>query len=381
MLYIPFFDYTPHSASVNRLFAYLKAISEAGIKARVVFFLREHGPFRVEEQLPGIEFQYMWERWYINLPRMNRLLSLRLYLYQFVKRLSSGDTVFVYGFPDMLMALSHRTDIRVFHETTEHPKASFGACLSTTTLVRYHEVCAKLDGVIVISQGLKDYFIQHGCDSSRVYVVNMIVDTSRFEGLKKHKTESKYIAYCGTASNTKDGVDQLIKAFALVVKRHPEYKLYIIGRTPSKQQYFENKNMVRDLGLEENVVFTGVVASDKMPQILKDAEILALARPDNLQAQYGFPTKLGEYLLSANPVIITRVGDIPLFLKDGESALIAEAGSPRAFANKLCWAIDFPDEAKKIGLNGKHVAEKHFNYETETHKLLKIMNLNIVNNE
>ena len=376
MLYIPFFDYIPHSASVNRLFAYLKAISEAGIKARVVFFLRENGPFRVEKQLPGIEFQYMWERWYINLPRMNRLLSLRLYLYQFVKRLSSGDTVFVYGFPDMLMALSHRTDIRVFHETTEHPKASFGACFSTTTLVRYHEVCAKLDGVIVISQGLKDYFIQHGCDSSRVYVVNMIVDTSRFEGLKKHKTESKYIAYCGTASNTKDGVDQLIKAFALVVKRHPEYKLYIIGRTPSKQQYFENKNMVRDLGLEENVVFTGVVAGDKMPQILKDAEILALARPDNLQAQYGFPTKLGEYLLTGNPVVITQVGDVSLFLKDGESALISVANCPKMFADKLCWAIENPGKARIISENGRAVAERYFNYKTETQKLIEILNIN-----
>ena len=67
--------------------------------------------------------------------------------------------------------------------------------------------------------------------------------------------------------------------------------------------------------MKDSIVFTGIVSAADIPQILKNAAVLALDRPDSLQAQCGFPTKLGEYLLTENPVIVTKVGDIPLFLE------------------------------------------------------------------
>ena len=108
--------------------------------------------------------------------------------------------------------------------------------------------------------------------------------------------------------------------------------------------------------------------------MLKNATILALDRPNNLQAKYGFPTKLGEYLQTGNPVVITRVGDIPIFFKDGESALIAEPENPESFAEKLCWAIEHPVEAREIGIKGKHVADIHFNSLLETKKIINVIN-------
>lgn len=374
MVYLPFIEYNPNSAAVNRIMGYLKAFSEKGIRAHVVFFLRGDKAFRVKELYPGIEFSYMWERWYVDLPRINKLFSLRLYIHQFIKRLSPGDTVYVYGFPDMVLALLRRKDIRVFHETTEHPNASFCAYFPRTTLKKYLIACAQYDGIIVISDALKKFFIENGLHPDKVHIVNMIVDTTRFEGLHKIPMEN-HIAYCGTASNTKDGVDQLIKAFALVLRKHSNYKLYIIGSTPSKKQTFDNFELVKELGIENSVVFTGEVPAADIPQMLKNASILALDRPDNLQAKYGFPTKLGEYLLSTNPVIVTRVGDIPLFLTDGESALLAEPNSPLSFSDRICWAIEHPEEAKAIGECGRLVAENHFDFRKETDKLVKIMDL------
>ena len=203
-------------------------------------------------------------------------------------------------------------------------------------------------------------------------MINMIVDTSRFLGIEKQSSE-KYIAYCGTASNNKDGVDELIRAFAILVSKHPDYKLYIIGNTPSKDQRFGNLELVKSLGIEKNVVFTGIVSRDEIPQLLKNAEILALDRPDNLQAKYGFPTKLGEYLLTGNPVVVTNVGDIPLFLKNGISAFIADPQNAQSFADKLCWVIEHPKEAKVVGENGKRIAEMSFSYLTETKKLVNII--------
>ena len=79
---------------------------------------------------------------------------------------------------------------------------------------------------------------------------------------------------------------------------------------------------------------------------------------------------MGEYLLTGNPVVITRVGDIPLFLKDKESALMSECGDVDAFAANIKWVIEHPAESIIIGEKGKKVAQESFNYIKESKKML-----------
>ena len=167
----------------------------------------------------------------------------------------------------------------------------------------------------------------------------MTVDADRFIGVNKKTDKEKYVAYCGTASNNKDGVDKLIKAFAIVCKKHDKIKLLIIGKTPSEKEKTGNNALIKSLGIADKVIFTGFVNANLIPQLLMGAEVLLLDRPDNIQARNGFPTKLGEYLLTGKPVVVTKVGDIPLFLKDGESALLADPQNEQDFADKICWAI------------------------------------------
>ena len=66
--------------------------------------------------------------------------------------------------------------------------------------------------------------------------------------------------------------------------------------------------------------------------------------------------------MAGNPVVVTKVGDFPLFLKDGESALLAEPDNPASFAEKLIQAISNPNESERIGNNGKKVALDSFAY-------------------
>lgn len=371
MFYLVTNTYSPNTAPSNRIIAYAKALSELNTKTRVIFFMPDKNYSKVDISLKNIDFEYCWDKHYIDIPKL-KLLSFHLYMRQLAKRLHSNDKVLVYGFPDLVVYLSKKSFACLYSEKTEHPEASFVCPVKRITISEYLETCRRIAGVIVISQNLKDYFIHNGVSPEKIHVVNMIVDTSRFEKVKREPTE-KYIAYCGTASNNKDGVDELIRAFAILTNNHPDYKLYIIGETPSKDQRFSNLELVKSLGIENKVVFTGIVNRNEIPQLLKNAEILALDRPDNLQAKYGFPTKLGEYLLTGNPVVVTRVGDIPLFLKDGESAFIAEPQNAQCFANKLSLAIEHPNKAKTVGENGEKVAKQSFNYLTETKKIVELL--------
>lgn len=377
MIYFLNFQYSPNTAPENRMQGYYHALDKMNVKATVVYIHPDNHCSRNSTIYKNISTEYLWNPYMLYRGPFRRLTIFR-YIRRFLKRLKEGDIVYTYSISLLTKMCEEVKGVRVFAERTEHPKATIAfpnplLALSDSEIIT---TIKKLSGLFVISNPLKEYYENLGMNPSKIHVINMTVDVDRFLNIKKTACKERYIAYCGNVSNNKDGVDILIKAFDLVCKERPYIKLYIIGKTPSKKDSSDNIQLIKSLGIEEKIVYTGVVSSRRIPQLLKDADVLALARPDNLQAKYGFPTKLGEYLLTENPVVVTSVGDIPLFLKDGISALISEPSNVKMFADKLLWALDNPEKASIIGKAGADVAIKDFNSKIETQKLISVISLN-----
>lgn len=206
-----------------------------------------------------------------------------------------------------------------------------------------------------------------------IVVSNMFVDTTRFNNLNK-VNRKHVISYCGTISIHKDGVDDLIKAFAKVSHKYPDYQLWIIG---GFEKLYDDESilysLVKSLKIADKVVFTGRVSPDDLPLMLMQSSILALARPNNNQAKYGFPTKVGEYLYTGNPVVLTEVGDLNLFLHHKDNCLFARPNDYEDFADKLLWVIEHQDEASQIGIRGKQTVEKEFNVLGQCKRVLSFM--------
>ena len=105
MFYLVSGVYLPNTASANRIMAYVRTLSKFNVKTRVVFFAPSRTKSTVQEVFPNVEFEYLWQKCYINIPKLNKL-SLRLYLKKFVNSLKSGDKIYVYGFPDIVVELA-----------------------------------------------------------------------------------------------------------------------------------------------------------------------------------------------------------------------------------------------------------------------------------
>lgn len=371
MLHIIEFSYNPSTASCNRLMGYFRQWDKKGIEATVYYLAPSSKYDKVKEIFSHIHFVYCWNR-FIPYRKFIKKYFMNRYIQSIASNLKSGDIVYTYSVSSITKACLEKKGIRVYAEVTEHPMACSPVADPSLLLdeVSYNDTLMRLDGLFVISSPLKEYFQSLGVSQSKIQIVNMIVDPTRFENIQKTKPPYRYIAYCGTASNTKDGVDELIKAFSLVTKEIDDVKLMIIGKTPKKTEKNANIDLIKQLNLVDKIVFTGLVPSSEIPQILKNAEVLALDRPDNLQAHYGFPTKLGEYLLTGNPVVVTSVGDIPIYLEDGESALISPPSNAELFSQKIIWALNNPTEAKVIGERGREVALKYFNSIIESEKII-----------
>lgn len=166
----------------------------------------------------------------------------------------------------------------------------------------------------------------------------------------------------------KDGLHNLITIFSIVEQRGLPLSLLLIGGTNNKEEYDELISLNKRLG-NKHVVFYGRAERDKMPSLLQGAMMLVLARPSSLQSTGGFPTKLGEYLCTGNPVVVTAVGDIPHYLKDKENAYVVRPDDNEAFADAICYVWEHREEARKVGKNGQELAMTVFNGEYQAKRI------------
>lgn len=216
----------------------------------------------------------------------------------------------------------------------------------------------EVDYIFFMTNNLKEKYskILDGFNHN-VYLLPMSVDMNRFENLGKKPSDDFVIAYCGSSSFHKDGVDILIKAFDILANDNSEIRLKIAA-------FWENDGnrmmSMIDNSTSKRIEYVGELSKEEIPQFIMNASILVLPRPLSEQATYGFPTKLGEYLATGNPVCCTRVGEIDSYLVDRYSVFFTEPGSLNSLVSTLEEIILNPIKANEVGQHGKLAAYQHF---------------------
>lgn len=187
-------------------------------------------------------------------------------------------------------------------------------------------------------------------------VVSSITDLSRFSSVKKQrkcicKQSEVKVVYMGNMELSKDNVDNILYAFALLLKKGYKATLYLYGR-PSNKDKTKLDGIIRRENIQGKVFFS-YATFNEVPNVLSAADILVSSQPVTVRADGGFPTKLGEYLMSETPVLLTDVGEISQYFKDNVHLFFAKPEHPTDFAERMAWIIDNYEEARSVALDGK----------------------------
>jgi glycosyltransferase involved in cell wall biosynthesis len=378
--------YPDGGAATNRHMAYAKGLVETGHRVTFVLLSNQnsiHHGFSDEGTIYIFAFPEGYD--YKNSNKFKKLFSQIksikagiLIISQIHRKAKIDAIVLLDTFVGVLIPfiwLAKTNGIRVLHERTEYPHVVAGKKLieRINLYIYFSFILRRFDGIYVISQALKNYFNQCLNYKIPIEIINMIVDPARFKVVDTLPIDTfKYIAYCGTLNSEKDGVDILVEAFedTLLSGKIPnDIKLLLIGDYIDEAFRTKLNKIIEDNKYINNIIFTGKVERRKIPDLLNRASALVLARPNNKQSEGGFPTKLGEYLSTGKPVIITEVGEISHFLKDGYNAYIAKPGDVESFSEKIYEVFaDYP-RALEIGKNGRMLVENEFNYFNQAKKL------------
>ncbi|MEM0519057.1 glycosyltransferase [Aequorivita flava] len=193
-----------------------------------------------------------------------------------------------------------------------------------------HKLLKYFDGIIVLNcnvisaLNLKIPFI-----ISRVGYKKEQSDKTLIYKKQFNKIKVKKIFFAGTLIKY-NGIVEIIEGFLLLNNMNYELHLYGYGDLESYVKEIAKKN--------EKIFFHGMVDNDLLFDYMQGADLLINARKtDNLANDFGFPSKLIEYMLSGNPVLTTHFKSLPyeyldfLHIIETEDALGIKLGIEKVF--------------------------------------------------
>ena len=223
-----------------------------------------------------------------------------------------------------------------------------------------------------MTQALANYF-NNEISPKPTYIFNSVLDETRFNGIVRQPVSKPYLCYMGNMQLKKDNVDNIIKAFSLIADDFPQYDLFLYG-TPHYDDLQIIENCIKQTRMSDRVFIKGRVDYKEVPQILANATVLVTSQPNTKRAEGGFPTKMGEYMMSHTPMLVTDVGEIHEYVQDGITTFMVAPENPTAYAEKLIYILDHPDEATHVAENAYAYAIKNFSAKEVTKDLLHFLN-------
>jgi glycosyltransferase involved in cell wall biosynthesis len=168
------------------------------------------------------------------------------------------------------------------------------------------------------------------------------------------------ICLTGSISVKKEGLIDLLNALAILKRKGVDFILNLYG-SGDAASLKEIEKFASYNDMHNNIKLHGSIPHTKVPEVLHKHHLLVMTRRANLQSEYGFSTKLAEYLGSGTATLVTDVSDNKLFIEDEVNGFLAAPGSVFGLADKL-FEIYQRNDLVEIGMKGRQTAENHFDY-------------------
>jgi len=215
----------------------------------------------------------------------------------------------------------------------------------------YEELFKKGDLFMPVSEHWKQKMIQIGCNKVKIVVHHMGIDTERFVYSRRSIKSDELVQVLTIGRLTqKKGYEYAIEAVAALIALGRKIVYTITGEGPLENRL---KSLVKKLGIETNVRFTGAVDRDEALRLYQQAHLFVLPSITADDGdQEGVPVVLMEAQAAGLPVVSTYHSGIPEVVIDGHSGLLTHERDVDALKEKLDYLIKNPQEWERIGKCG-----------------------------
>lgn len=329
IVYIGGFELPDKNAAAHRVMGNAKILRALGYKVVFIGITKEN--INTPVQINNQDF----DMWSIQYPRttleMMKYLSTVAEVKEIVAKYQNVQGIIAYNYPAIALQkikkYGIKNEMKIYADCTEWYHSSgknsvFNLIKNTDSYLRMRIIQPKLDGVIVISSFLEEFYLKKGV----INVVNLppLVDKSENKWLDKQEkiqnSDELNIVYAGSPGAEKDKLNYIIEALSNLDCN--QYTFNIIGITDSVYLELNPTHKVLLEQLENKVSFKGRIAHADALNAVKQADFTLFIRDETVVTKAGFPTKFAESFSAGTPVITNLSSDLDKYLVNNENGIV-----------------------------------------------------------
>jgi glycosyltransferase involved in cell wall biosynthesis len=239
--------------------------------------------------------------------------------------------------------------------------------------VRFMRLFARYTDLIILT---RDSFEQpwRGLSTPRVTVIN----TNHLQPpcravpgqIRAQYGTSPTIIHQGLFGDVR-GSYQLLDAMKLLVREIPNIRCIVLG-----EYVYGNEAVYREAiwqaGLQDHIHLLGVVSYEAVPAYIAAAQVgLILFQPGLRNHTLAMPHKLFDYMREIRPVVAPAFAvEVAHIVNESGCGLLVDVTDPRAIAAAVLRLLRDPDEAARLGQNGRRAVEQKYNWQADERRLL-----------
>lgn len=222
------------------------------------------------------------------------------------------------------------------------------------------------DAVGITSKPFRDY-LSSVCavpTEKVTYLPQHGEDMQRYGDLSAAENGVTDFVFLGNVGVAQD-LENLVRAVQLMNTAKP-FTVHIVGTGPMLEPL---KELAQTLGVESHFQFHGRHPLEEMPRFYRLADVCLLTLYADNAAGQTIPGKLQGYMSAGKPVVAAVNGAAADLIREAQCGICAPAGDPAALAKAMTDFMEHPEQAARMGQNGRAYFERHFSLDIFTASL------------
>jgi glycosyltransferase involved in cell wall biosynthesis len=231
-------------------------------------------------------------------------------------------------------------------------------------------VALRSAAVTVVSHAMREVLQELRIADSRINVIPMGVDLHNRFVPAVQRSASGSLLFVGRLVEKK-GLKYLIKALPLILEKHPNATLRIVGDGQEKERILER---ILELGIGEHVEFLGAVANETLTEIYHSSDVVVF--PSVVAGdgdREGFGLVLVEALGCECATVVTDLPAMRDIIHNGKSALVVPQKNANLLAEKVSLLIDDDTLRQSLGKQGRQYVLERFDWEIITIQYIELI--------
>lgn len=193
----------------------------------------------------------------------------------------------------------------------------------------------RIDGFVVLGPSNATVLQEYGIEEGKTFVIPIPLS----DKIEAQPIEENSILYVGWIQPRK-GPHIVVEAMPQILNCIPNAKLYLIGEQRANEEYQRKMAaLLSKEGLDGHIIMLGRRPYHEVRDFVQKANVLVIPE----QWETIPPNALTEGMVLGKAMVVSRIGGMLDFIRDGENGLMATANEPADFAEKIVSILE--DEA------------------------------------